>query len=209
MGWSVGAVKLCPPGEKGVRAGRHLGRGFGTYTASTTQFTFACASGTIAKCTPWGSCPFGSAQLSDGDGRCRWPIIIRPHPRGDGGLLRRWPHVTRDGTQVDILQRAAGTRPDRARTADTRHRARLPSGVRVRQAGRLRDRAPPLPGAWWTKHGRTCAITGQLLRDPVRRRIAALWWEHAILHRPSDERLPATLREHDGQRAGTLDAAPA
>ena len=62
---TVGAVKFCPPGEKAYALAGTWGAN-GAYSASTTQFTFACTSGTIAKCTRWGYRPFGSAQLSDG-----------------------------------------------------------------------------------------------------------------------------------------------
>jgi hypothetical protein len=103
------AVKLCPPGEKAYAlAGTWSSNG--THTASTTQFTFACTSGTIAKCTRWGYRPFGNAQLSDG-------ATTRPLADYHQTCVRAamsdycadGRSFTKEGTMVDVYDYTPGT----------------------------------------------------------------------------------------------------
>lgn len=58
-------VGVCPPGELAI-ALAGTWDGTGTFTPSSTLFTFACTSGTIAKCTRWGYRPWDTALMSDG-----------------------------------------------------------------------------------------------------------------------------------------------
>jgi hypothetical protein len=54
-------VSFCPPGERAYALAGTWDEN-GTFSASSTRFTFACTSGTIAKCTRWGYRPFGAAR---------------------------------------------------------------------------------------------------------------------------------------------------
>jgi hypothetical protein len=60
---------FCPGGELAYAIGGRYGAS-GSYTTDSTRFTFACKSGTIAKCTMWGYRPFGSAKKYCNPGRC-------------------------------------------------------------------------------------------------------------------------------------------
>lgn len=102
-------VKFCPPGEKAY-ALAGVWAPDGTHTPSTTQFTFACTGGTIAKCTRWGYRPFGSAQLSDN-------ATTRPLADYHQACIRAamadycadGRSFTRDGTQIEIYDFTPGT----------------------------------------------------------------------------------------------------
>ncbi|HUQ07898.1 MAG TPA: ADYC domain-containing protein [Kofleriaceae bacterium] len=63
-------LDFCPGGERAYAiAGSYAANG--TYSpTNSTRFTFACLSGTIAKCTFWGYRPFGSARTHCNDAPC-------------------------------------------------------------------------------------------------------------------------------------------
>ncbi len=58
-------VPFCKGGERAY-ALSGTWSSTGQHSSSKTRFTFACANGTIAKCTRWGYRPWGTATRSDG-----------------------------------------------------------------------------------------------------------------------------------------------
>ena len=58
-------IAFCPAGERAM-ALAGTWDALGTFTPSSTKFTFTCTNGTIAKCTRWGYRPWGTSLMSDG-----------------------------------------------------------------------------------------------------------------------------------------------
>ncbi|HLL20690.1 MAG TPA: ADYC domain-containing protein, partial [Kofleriaceae bacterium] len=97
-----GAVfDACPPGERATAlAGRWDETG--AFTPSSTSFTFACTSGTIAKCTRWGYRPFGSAQKSNGDSALLADYHQACIRAARADYCATGYSFTRNGTAIDI-----------------------------------------------------------------------------------------------------------
>ncbi|HEX7844064.1 MAG TPA: ADYC domain-containing protein [Kofleriaceae bacterium] len=95
-------VSLCPGGQPAIALAGTWDT-TGQFTPSSTQFTFACPGGTIAKCTRWGYRPWDTATMSNGFSS--WPLgpyhqaCIRA---ATADYCADGTSFTLDGTLVDI-----------------------------------------------------------------------------------------------------------
>ncbi|HEX3475479.1 MAG TPA: ADYC domain-containing protein [Kofleriaceae bacterium] len=92
---------LCPAGESAT-ALAGTWDATGKFTPSSTLFTFACTSGTIAKCTRWGYRPWDTAYRSDGS-----PSALAPYHQAcvraaTADYCADGTSWTRNGTLVDV-----------------------------------------------------------------------------------------------------------
>ncbi len=103
------AFNFCPAGERAtVVAGTYDATG--QRITSSTQFTFACTNGTVAKCTRWGYRPFGSARKFCNAPGCGTDTTLHPLVDYHQACVRaaaadycsNGHSFTRNGTLVDI-----------------------------------------------------------------------------------------------------------
>lgn len=80
----------------------------GKFTASTTSFTFACTTGTIAKCTKWGYRPWTSATKSDHTVADLEPYHQACIRAARADYCANGSSWTKNGTLVDISDYALG-----------------------------------------------------------------------------------------------------
>jgi hypothetical protein len=95
-------VGLCPAGELAT-ALAGTWDGTGQFSPSSTEFTFACTGGTIAKCTRWGYRPWDTAIMSDG----ATSAALAPYHQAciraaTADYCANGHSFTRNGTIVDI-----------------------------------------------------------------------------------------------------------
>jgi hypothetical protein len=97
---------LCPAGQTAIALAGSW-QATGEYVPSTTQFTFACTNGVIAKCTRWGYRPYDRAQR-DNDPTPNNQVSLAPYHQACvraamADYCGNGTSMTKNGTLVDVF----------------------------------------------------------------------------------------------------------
>jgi hypothetical protein len=101
-------VSFCPNGEHAIAYAQTWDATGQLVANQSTQFTFVCTNGTIAKCTRWGYRPFGSANNSSGVSTQLGGYHQACIRAATADYCANGHSFTKDGTLVDVYDYTPG-----------------------------------------------------------------------------------------------------